>query len=84
MSQDYIKEKALKSHSKAKSLEAMKISLEQMEKSICKIKCSEGGYGTGFFLNIININDWNSIPLKALISNNHVLTEKDISPRKKN
>ena len=34
MSQDYIKEKVLKNHSKAKTLEAMKISLEQMEKSL--------------------------------------------------
>lgn len=83
MSQDYIKEKAIKGHSKAKTLEAMKISLEQMENSICKIKCSDGGYGTGFFINIINIHNWNSLPLKALITNNHVLKENDILPGKK-
>ena len=83
MSQDYIKEKVLKNHSKAKTLEAMKISLEQMEKSICKIKCSEGGFGTGFFLKITNVNEWDSLPIKAIISNNHVLTEKDILPGKK-
>lgn len=49
MSQDYIKQKELKNNSKAKTIEALKVSLEQMENSICKIKCNRGGSGTGFF-----------------------------------
>ena len=60
MSDDYIKEKKLKGNAKAKSKNALKISLEQLENSICKIYY-EGGSGTGFFLNIINMNEWNSL-----------------------
>ena len=44
---------------------------------ICKIICTNGSYGTGFFCNISN--DWNN-NIKTLITNNHVLESKDIQP----
>ena len=83
MLNDYIKEKELKGNSKAKSIEAIKISLEQVEKSICKIKCNDYESGTGFFLNIINVNEWNSLSLKAIVTNNHILKEDDLLNGKK-
>jgi hypothetical protein len=53
----------------------MKIIFDQMEKSICRIKLKDGGNGTGFFCNIPKIG-WN--PFRVLITNYHVLEEKDI------
>ena len=51
----------------------MKLILQQMEKNICKIKL-EYGFGTGFFC-LIPINDYES--LSVLITNHHVLNEKN-------
>ena len=51
----------------------------QMTKCICEIKCiKEGkGHGTGFFCKIPFPNSFHLLP--ALITNNHVLGEKDIA-----
>ena len=76
----YIPEKDVNGE-KQMSASQTRITLEQMEKSICKIKCNEK-VGTGFFLNIINVNDWNSLSIKAIITNNHILEEEDILPGK--
>ena len=54
----------------------MKILGPKLENQICKIDCSDGGHGTGFFCNIPY--KWNT-NLKMLITNNHVLNNKDIS-----
>ena len=54
---------------------------DQMTKCICEIKCiKEGkgkGHGTGFFCKIPFPNSFHLLP--ALITNNHVLGEKDIA-----
>ena len=76
--QNYIKEKCLKDHAKSTSLSEQKTIIEQMEKSVCKIDINES-VGTGFFC-IIPYDDWNS--LKVLMTNNHVLENKDIIPGK--
>ena len=77
-SERYIQEKDVNGE-KEMSQKELEIALEQMKKSICKIKCNEKN-GTGFFLNIINANDWTSI--KAIVTNNHILEEEDILPGK--
>ena len=65
------------------SRKRIKISLEQMEKSICRIRCSKGGYGTGFFCEFSNPDDWNSAPFRVLMTNNHVLGSEDLQIGKK-
>ena len=54
-----------------------KIINEQMDKSVCKIKCYDGTNGTGFFCKIFEKNNIN-----ALITNYHVLREIDIEKGK--
>ena len=48
-----------------------------MEKSIYKIKCPKGGFGTGFFCKIPFPNEFNLLQL--LITNNHILDEIDLN-----
>ena len=77
--ENYIKEKELKNAPKAIPIEVLEVLIPKAKTQICKIECSDGGRGTGFFCNILygfNI-------IKALITNNHVLKEDDISPNKK-
>ena len=73
---DYIPEKKLKNQAKSVSAESLKIIIEFCENKICKIKCKDESYGTGFFC-FIPINEWDTF--MALITNNHVLTKNDIS-----
>ena len=73
----YIEEKDLENHPNKMNKEQMKISVEQMENCICRIKCLEGGQGTGFFLILPILNKWNS-SLTALITNCHVLKKNEI------
>ena len=54
----------------------LKIILEQSEKSICKIKCNDGGNGTGFFCKIPFPDKFHQLPV--LMTNNHVISENDI------
>ena len=50
--------------------------LNQMKKNVCKIIKRDGKRGTGFFCRI-PFPDKNNI-IHALVTNNHVLNEKDI------
>ena len=80
LNQNYIKEKDLHNASEPVSIDILKTIIEQTEKSICKIKCSEEGSGTGFFCVIPFPDKFNLLPV--LITNNHVLQKKDISKGK--
>ena len=55
------------------SMKTMEIILEQMRNSVCKIH-TEGNNGTGFFLEV----SYNNKIYKLLITNYHILKEKDI------
>ena len=72
----YIKEKCLLGRPNPISLETMKYMMSQMENSVCKVIHKDGIFGTGFFCKIPFPNYYNLLP--ALITNNHVLNEKDI------
>ena len=78
--QNYIEEKDLDNASEPVSIDILKTIIEQTEKSICKIKCSKEGSGTGFFCVIPFPDKFNLLPV--LITNNHVLQKKDISKGK--
>ena len=80
-SQNYIKEKALENASEPIKFDTLKIILEQIEKCICKININNGGNGTGFFCLIPFPDKINLLPV--LITNNHVLGEKEISKNQK-
>ena len=54
----------------------LRIIIEQIEKSICKIKCNDGGNGTGFFCIIPFPDKFHLLPV--LMTNNHVISENDI------
>ena len=56
-----------------------KVIYNQMEKCICKI-CIDNSFGTGFFCNIPFKDNSNLLPV--LVTNNHVLGEKEISEGK--
>ena len=58
------------------SFKKMKFYVNQMEKSICKIKKSNNVSGTGFICKIID-ND-NSVNIQALFTCNHILDSNDI------
>ena len=78
---DYCPEKILAGYSKPILYEVMKVLTELLENRICKIKCSNGSIGTGFFCFIPGQNEWE--PLMVLMTNNHVLELNDILPGKK-
>ena len=75
---NYNTEKDLEDHLKGISLEQMEYFQKQMKNSICKIKCKEG-HGTGFLWLIPNPSKLKQ--LRVLITNNHVLNEKDIEDK---
>ena len=72
---NYKPEKDLENAPESLSSAALKIILEQMEKSICKIKCNDGGNATGFFCIIPNPDKFHQLPV--LMTNYHVINEKD-------
>ena len=74
-----INEKFLPDYPKSMDLEEIGKAVNQMKKSICKIKIGEGS-GTGFFCNI-PLDNANLITV--LITNNHILEQKNIAPGKK-
>ena len=76
----YIKEKNLNNASEIIPIDILEIIIEQTKQSICKINCSNGGTGTGFFCLIPYPDKLNNLPV--LITNCHVLEEKDISKGK--
>ena len=59
----------------------LKIVIEESKSSICKIKCSDGGTGTGFFCVIPFPDKFNLLPV--LITNYHVIKEDDLKISKK-
>ena len=77
MSNIIIKEKFIKNSPEPVSIQGTKNILYQMENCICKI-C--GNNGTGFFCKIFFPDESKLLPV--LISNNHVLSEKDIENNK--
>ena len=79
--QKYIKEKDLKDNPSPISMDKMLEINEQMTKCICDINCLYEGHGTGFFCKI-PFPTFNQL-LSVLITNNHVLEEKDIAPGSK-
>ena len=79
--QDYKKEINLENSPKELSLEQNEFICKQMKNSVCKIKCKNGGTGSGFFC-YIPFPDKSSL-LPVLVTNNHVLNNKDISVGKK-
>ena len=78
--EEYIPEKRLKNNVTCIKIKEMAKLIEYTKKRICKIYCNDGGKGTGFFC-IIPIDDWNE--LRVLMTNNHILGEKDIATGKK-
>ena len=70
-----IKEKELLNLPKPVRVEVLENLIPKIKTNICKIKCSGGGFGTGFFCNIPY--KW-QLTLKVLITNNHILKEKDL------
>ena len=74
---DYIEEKKLKDHPTSLNKKDLKKILKQMEKSICKIKCKDGSFGTGFFCKIPLPDNSNLLPV--LITNYHILSEDDVA-----
>ena len=71
--EDTIKEKFINKAVKSVSIDSTKKILYQMEKCVFKIKIN-GIKGTGFFTKI----PWNTYFIKVLITNNHIINEKDI------
>ena len=76
---DCKREKKIKDHLIGINVDQMKIFLQQMEKSICKIKCKKGGHGTGFLCIIPYPSKLKQLPV--LITNNQVLSERDIGKK---
>ena len=77
LGKDYIPEKEIKGQSQSIPKSQLKNLDKIMETHICKITCKDGRHGTGFFCNIPM--GWSN-NLKVLMTNNHVLPEKDIQP----
>ena len=73
---NYIPEKDLANAADDIPFDNLKIIIQQIEKSICKIKCNDGGNGTGFFCIIPFPDKFHLLPV--LMTNNHVITEDDI------
>ena len=77
MENDYINKKELKEETPTPIPNDDIFISEQMKNSLCKIKCSNGGYGIGFFCKIPISDKLNFLPV--LITNNHILNKNDIS-----
>ena len=80
---EYKIHRKLKNHADSFDRRQLKKIFFQMENMICKIYPNSGSYGTGFFCKI-PFPDYNSYQnsLKVLITNHHILNQKDISPGK--
>jgi len=72
---DYMQEISIDTQPESVSLDGTEIILKQMKKNVCKIYKKNGSYGTGFFCKIPFLN---KTDLPVLITNNHVLNEKEI------
>ena len=78
--ESYKKEIDLEDHASPISMEQMEYILKQMKKSVYKIKCNIGT-ASGFLCLIPFPTKLNLLP--TLITNNHVLSEKDIAINQK-
>jgi len=76
----YIREAEIEEQPIPVDIEGTKLILFQMENCICKIINHNGIKGTGFFCKI-PFPDKNNL-LTVLITNNHILNEKDIENNK--
>ena len=74
-------EKDLKNHSCAITTDKLELILFQANNCICDIKCAINGHGTGFFCKLPLEGSSNCV--HVLITNNHVLENKDIELGKK-
>ena len=74
-----IKEKELTNVPKAIRVEVLENLIPIVKTNICKIKCGDGGYGTGFFCNIPY--SW-QLTVKVLITSYHVLKKEDLLDNK--
>jgi len=74
-------EKDLKNHSCAITTDKLEMILFQANNCICDIKCAINGHGTGFFCKLPLEDSCNCV--YVLITNNHVLENKDIELGKK-
>ena len=77
---NFIKESVIEEQPIPVDIEGTKLILFQMENCICKIIKDNGTKGTGFFCQI-PFPDKNNL-LNVLITNNHILNEKDIENNK--
>ena len=77
MERNCVKEKYISNMPSYVSCEVLQNLVSYMKSNICKITMSDEGQGTGFFCKIPS--GWEEI-LKVLITNNHVLNDKDIIP----
>jgi len=75
-----ILQKSLEDYPSIVSLKKTKIIIDQIEKSICKIYSKDGATGTGFYCFIKNENK-EKIPV--LITNNHIIDQKQINKKQK-
>ena len=73
------KEILIEDQPKAVPIEGIKKILSQLENCICQIHKKSSGKGTGFFTKILFQNKL----LPVLITNNHILEEKDIQNNEK-
>ena len=74
--QNYIPEKDLSNVPDAVPIDILENIIEQSKKTICKIRCKEGGNGTGFFC-IIPFPD-KLHPLPVLMTNHHIIPKAEI------
>jgi hypothetical protein len=71
----YIEEKQLKNNVASVPIKALAILIPKAQENICKIYCTNGSHGTGFFC---NIQYYFNFTMKVLMTNHHVLNEEDI------
>ena len=74
--ENYIPEKQLYNHPTSLSKDQNSIIMKYMEKCVCKIILENGDKGTGTLCKITIPNKEDSLPV--LITNNHVLNDRDI------
>ena len=74
----FIEQKFLKNDIQSIEIEKLMLLIEFSEKRICKIESKDGNHGTGFFCIFQYLENWDTYNL--LITNEHVLNERDLSP----
>ena len=72
---DYIPEKDIEDSPESIPINILKTIIVQSEKSICTIKCNNGGNGTGFFCIVPYPDKFHQLPV--LMTNAHVIKKED-------